>query len=257
MKKSDIAIIGFLIIGLGFGYFYDIQIARTLFNPHDEIGLFVQDYGNHLPYGIALFALLGLSINETNLLKKSLIQTLAILFILFNAIYLSYHLSFKLQDTLGFSLIFAYGLWFLVTHVKRFKTNTFKKWFKFILVSFILMVLIPNVLKLFILRFRPYMFMGGCLDYSFYLKWLPFNTDENFRSFPSYHVSMSGMMMVFVSYPMISEKYKRCVIVLSLVFISFIAYYRMVVGAHFLSDVMMSVLIDYLILRWVYLRIVK
>lgn len=257
MKKSDGLIIGLIAIGIIGGYFYDIQIARALFNPNDAVGLFVQDYGNLIPYGIGLFSLLGLSLNESNVFKKSFLQTLAILLTLFISIYLHSSLSFQLLDTVSFSFLFLMVLWILVKRVKRLKTKTFAKWFKFILISFILILIIPNGIKFFVLRFRPYMFMGGCLDYSFYLKWLPFNTSEDFRSFPSFHAAMSGIMMVFVAFPMQSDRFRKIAIVRSIVFISFIAFYRMVIGAHFLSDVSVSILIDFIIMRIVYYNIVK
>lgn len=257
MKKQDFIVLGLLVGGIILGYFYDFEIFKMLYFPHDFVGLVINDYANLLAYALAFFAFVGVGLNETNLIKKTLFETMAIFLVIAVGFMTHLTLDFELVDTMSFSFLFAYLIYLFVHRVKRFKTKTFYKWFMFVSISFVLLMLVPNVLKTFILRFRPYMYVGGCLDYSFYLKWLPFNFEENFRSFPSFHVSMSSLFFVFVVYPMQSEKSRNLNFYRAVLWIGIVGYYRIVFGQHFLSDVLVSVLIGYFILRWTYFKILK
>ncbi len=257
MRKNDFIFIGLLILGIVVGLFYDIQIASALFQPNDFVANVIDDYANLLAYAVGTFALIGLSLNETDLIKKTVYESLVIFLLIAVSFITHLKMGFDLIDTSSFTFLTGYGIYYFVHHHKAFKSSNFKKWFLFASISFICLLIVPNVIKMFILRFRPYLFMGGCLDYSFYLKWLPFNFQENFRSFPSFHTSMSTVLLVFTVFPHQSEKARNLRSYRAVLWIGIVMYYRMVVGAHFLTDTLVSILMAYIILRICYLRIVK
>lgn len=257
MRKSDIIVIVSLIVGIGIGLVYDFQIAQKLYFPNDLTANIINDYANFLAYFLGVFALIGLSLNETNIVRKSVYETTAIILVIVIGFIAHLRLGFELVDTMAISFILAYSIYFFSKRVKAFKTKDFHKWFMFILLSFIALLIFPNLIKTFILRFRPYMYMGGCLDYSFYLKWLPFNFEENFRSFPSFHVAMSALLMVFYVMPKQSEKSRNMSLYRAVLWIGIVSFNRMVIGAHFLSDTLVSILLSYIIIRILYIKIVK
>ncbi len=257
MKKQDLVILSLITLALITSFYYDFEIAKYLYNPDDTIAMLINDYANHLAYFVGAFALFGLALNTNDLIKKTIYETCAVIMVFAIALIMHINLGFELIDTLSFSLLGAYVLYVFVHRIKIFKSKLYFKWFLFTSLSFVLLLFIPNLVKTFVLRFRPYLYMGGCLDYSFYLKWLPFNFEENFRSLPSFHVSMSAFLMVFAVFPHQSEKARNLSIYRSLLWIGVVGYYRMVIGAHFLSDVLISLLLSYVILRFLYLKIVK
>lgn len=248
MKAPKLIFILFLLSLIFISFQVDIEIARSLFNPTNSLGQFIENYGNTIAYSVGLFGLLGLSLNEDNIVKKSLIQTLVIFLIITNVVLLSNHTSLKLSDTLVLSFFLSYLMYILLKRVKQFKSSAFKQWFKLTVLSFSLLTVIINLMKLFLFRIRPYLYMEGCLDYHFTLKWFAFNLNENFRSFPSFHVAMSAMLFVFVYFPNLKQATRSYIWFISFAWLIFVAYERMVMGAHFLSDTLVSSLIAFIVI---------
>lgn len=94
------------------------------------------------------------------------------------------------------------------------------------------------------LRFHEW--YSPCKDYKYWINEVGLDKDE-FKSFPSGHTSVAAvLMMSFVFLPCLDNKYKKWQIPLfyvGLVFTLLTGFVRILVGAHFLSDVSFGALL--------------
>ena len=85
-----------------------------------------------------------------------------------------------------------------------------------------------------------------CVNYKGYMETYGL-TSEEFKSFPSGHAAASmGVPLIAVFLPLIDEKYRKYrlpIFIGGLVFSLLVMFSRMLVGAHFLSDVSMGAMI--------------
>ena len=86
-------------------------------------------------------------------------------------------------------------------------------------------------------RFRELLEMGS---YDAFTPWYHLNGSNGHRSFPSGHTGGASMSYLMLYLPFVSEKWRKrstlCFVV-PFVFTSTVAFTRLVVGAHYLSDV--------------------
>ncbi|MCQ2472168.1 MAG: phosphatase PAP2 family protein [Clostridia bacterium] len=85
-------------------------------------------------------------------------------------------------------------------------------------------------------------------DFSNFTPWYVINTSQRAHSFPSGHTADAGMSYLLMLLPFVSEKckeYKLALFSISFFYTNFVAVTRMMMGAHYLSDVVVGSLISF------------
>lgn len=275
-----------LIAGIVIGSFYDLQISERIFSSRDPFGITCSAFGMVPGYGFIAF--LGGGIFMIALKKKNQLPLRIILFALgifgigistwltsleffsINGYYksgtgytiLSYVIAFFLEA--GF---FVIGLFLL-----RNNTND-KMWIALLVLAAALIIsLLPGttLMKDLVRRPRYREVPLGLEGVTFHNWWEPCPNykdlmslhgliSEEFKSFPSGHAATTmlipfflGMLPVFVPKLM---KYKMPLFYIGLAYCSLISFTRILVGAHYLSDVCFGALLT-LTLMWIAWEIV-
>lgn len=141
-------------------------------------------------------------------------------------------------------LLFGAGFLYTVSYINV--PEKLKKPLIIISISGIIALLVQvgviNIIKFFWgrMRFRAMLAEGS---FDGFTQWYIPNTNASsneFKSFPSGHTAGAGMSYLMMLLPMINEKWKKrktiCFVV-PLIYTSIVALTRMIMGAHFLSDV--------------------
>lgn len=232
----------------------DLWISINLYNPNSTWASFLQKYGE-IP-GL-LVALTGIHIYIVTLKASSNIKT-----ILFNGfllttgslitLYIFWLISFAISNSTA--LFNENRIYFFVTVIilnilisllfrKRYKFS--KKSILFSRISFKMFfygyLLMATPLKIFWGRIR---FRDLAENYSDFTPWYWPNGVTGNQSFPSGHAAMSFMMIVLFIFFMEKSFYKR--IILKALVISWglaVCTSRVVIGAHFTSDVLFGAMI--------------
>ena len=272
MKKTYLPIyIAFAVLIVGFiiGSFFDFQINDALFSSKNTFGLVVSTIGTVPGYGVLAFIgggllYLGLKNKVPNLAFRIVIYVLAA------AGYgLSIYFSGKeffgpngfdylgIQEFWGYFIVFPVqtAIAFLGYKVTSTSEND-KLWLIYIVMLLaILLALVAGVTLLKDIFHRPrFRTVAVTAGLDFHNWWEPCSNykdyialgiiKEEFKSFPSGHAgTCSVFMMSALFLPYISKKYEKAGLI---AFIAGAAWYllvsfaRMLVGAHFLSDVSMG-----------------
>lgn len=220
---------------------YDLQISNAIVNFHSWWGGFGQDYGEAPGYGIigiALTVLLGSPIKK---IKQQKIPGLVISAIGIGVmIYFIVNFNAKIMTICvhisGSILIFS---------LLEYK-NDLIEYRKFAQLVLLLAIINPLIFvqttKLLCgrVRFRDLVELG----FEFYTPWyLPPGPSIHHASFPSGHTAMGWMLLPLIAL-VIEKKAKKPLKIFTICFVSlwgfFIACSRVVIGAHYFSDVLFS-----------------
>ncbi|MDE5964244.1 MAG: phosphatase PAP2 family protein [Eubacterium sp.] len=96
-------------------------------------------------------------------------------------------------------------------------------------------------------RFRDLLAAGS---YDSFTPWYKINGINGNKSFPSGHTAGAGMSYLMMAFPYLSKKWERqktLCFVIPLVYTSVVAFTRLVMGAHYLSDVAMGGIVSFTI----------
>ena len=242
--------------------FYDLTISKFLFDSNSLVGNFVESFGEIPGILFALFAIftLGTNLNIKNknykklfFLGEVLISTGLILYLIrlfFNYFNFSFHFISLNGLTLGLSAILVSLLLFYLMKTKfsKFseKNNSFAK------LSVILLFIsgfIVEVLKFMWGRVRFRDLQEGITSFTSW--YLPQGLTGS-QSFPSGHAFLGWILIpLFLLFLNKNELKKWIFLILTIIFGMFVSYERIVVGAHYASDVLFSwgiVTITFLIL---------
>ena len=266
---------GILLIGLVLGSFFDLQINQALFDRYNGFGLTISSFGMIPGYGALAFlggALFSIAFYNKNTFNKWLRLLLMALGII-AAGAMVYFLGTDLFGVNGFDKKNIYWLGFVIMglvvcglFVFGFllgKKNENKYMWIAILIIFLAMLiaLVPGVTLLKKIMNRPRYRIAVAEGYvSFHNWWEPFKdrdvlinaypnilTKEEFKSYPSGHAGATMMSVIFLSYiPLLNKKwmkYQTLLFYIGFVWTLLVMFARLIVGAHYLSDVCTGALI--------------
>lgn len=275
MKKLNIHIyIAFAIFACLFvvGSFFDYQVNDALFHPLDTFGLTVSVIGTVPGYGVMAFLgggllYLGLKRELPNLAVKIIVFVLAAASFALS-VYFSGKEFFGENGFywLGIKKFWGYFIAFPADVAIAFlgykltsKSEYGKLWVVYlIMLAAIGLTLLLGVTMLKGIFHRPRFRSLGIDGVQFHSWWDPCKeyksyieaghlTKEEFKSFPSGHAgSASVFMMSTLFLPTLNPKYKKATIIAfysGFAWLLLVAFARMYVGAHFLSDVSMGALL--------------
>ena len=266
-----------LITGIIIGSFFDLQINKALFSDRNLFGIIITSFS--LALGYASLPFLGGILFRITLKQKFPRWAIAILHLISLAsIGIATYFSGKepfsvnsfnipgIEYTLlatGISLVFQTGVFFI--SFKLSKNSEFNPRMFIVLIIFMLAVfvaLVPGVTVVKSIMHRPRYRIVQLGEVKFYEWWKPcknykdFITDvvtkEEFKSFPSGHAGTSFFLtLLLTAIPVIFPKTRKYEILLFFIGFSysmFVGFVRMLLGAHFLSDVCWGMMISFICL---------
>lgn len=259
---------GVLLIGLILGSFFDLQINKFLFDRTNPFGLVVSSFGMIPGYGC--LSLLGGALLSIVLKYKEFKTWLKVILYACSIIMYGVSVYFLGKDVfsvngfenkklywLGFLImgVIMVGVFYLGTVLGKMNENP-KMWIIIlVLAAAIFMALVPGVTLFKSIMHRPRYRIAiyeGYVD--FHNWWEPFKDyklislpKEEFKSFPSGHAGASMVGLITLSYlPLFNKKWMKYQVVLfyvAFVWALVVMFSRLLVGAHFLSDVCVGALL--------------
>ena len=275
MKKMRLHIyilLGIFLVGFIVGSFVDLSLSQAIFSRDNPFGLTISAIGT-IP-GYMILAVLGGGFFAIGLHKDYKTIYKVILYIVAVAC-VGVAIFFTGREFFGengFKDAAPKWIGYLITtpiaggcgylgYLMSKKSNTPYLWLIFaILAFFIFMSLVPGVTLLKAIFHRPryrtvstleaslaglefHPWYQRCGDYKSYMSLLKV-TSEEFKSFPSGHAGASAVFVLGVSVlPLINKKYEKLQLPLfyaGFAWVLFVSFTRILVGAHYLSDVSMG-----------------
>jgi len=158
----------------------------------------------------------------------------------------SIEIIFSYITTLGLSQYYLIPS-FLLFLIFIKKNNAISKASLFIFLSVSISGILSIVIKMIFARYRPYMLFGG--DHLYGFSWFDYGYLVN--SFPSGHTTTA--FSAFVGFCFLFPRYK----ILFLLLATLIAFSRVVLDVHYLSDVIMGALLGTLTTYFLYIKLYK
>ncbi len=266
-KRSCLLIGGLLCILMVIGSFFDFQISTQLFNIDSLFGMLLASYGQ-LPAMLCV-SVAGMLLIKISKGQKKIVVILSYLFgILFNIfaimgitmdpmLYIP-HMSIVLSVMIAVIIVgvIDFIMWKLTQNANR---QQVKRVIILFLGVMFLEIIIINIIK--IPWGRPRMRMITAQNQVFQPWWV-IGSDmkeqlmslgiaaEEFKSFPSGHSANAACAMMLGVLPVICQKLKGKENILSFIGIVLtltVAFSRIIMGAHFLTDVTVGMSVTFLI----------
>ena len=283
MKKIRLflyPLLGVFLITFIIGTFFDYQVSRALFDNNNTFGLVISVLGVIPGYAMLAFIAGGL---VALAIHKDYKIWIKVVFYVFAAVCLVCSIHFSGREFFGpngfVGITKRFVGWFIVLPVMCGVTFLGYKMCKssdqdnlwlllLILAAALFMALVPGVTLFKVIFHRPrfrsvetigldfYHWYEPCKDYLLY----PDSLSEEFKSFPSGHSAASiafPTMALFL--PFIKKDYQKYVLpcfIGGLAWALLVMFSRILVGAHYLSDVSMGAIITILMMA-IALEVIK
>lgn len=290
MKKISLHIyivLGIFVVGFILGSFLDLPLMEAIFSEKNGFGLVMSVVGTLPGYGV--LAILGGAMFAIALKKEGFATPYRVIFYLCAAVGLGASIFFSGREFFGpngftneklewlgfvIALPIMAGLG-IIGYILGLTSDNNRLWILIIILMItIFIALVPGVTALKSLFHRPRYRIAVRYGYVEFHNWwnrcenykdiISINsgvlTKEEFKSFPSGHGGASAVFMLFAAFlPLINSKYQKLQLPLfygGLVWCLLICFSRILVGAHFLSDVSMGSLLTVLCMLVAYYFVV-
>ena len=264
-KKHFSIVIGVLIVGLIVGSFFDYQISTALYSKNNGFGIFFAAFGEWPGYAMLAFLggytfMLALKYYRKNiggigLMAGGVVAFGCASFFLGKAIF-SINAYNHPENTIFPGLLIGAGLMVPPLAAGIFFGNKVQNKELWKISLFVLLAIAAAIGAITVIKHIPhrprFRLVTSNSDVDFY-PWFRIFKDydncvsaginkEEFKSFPSGHVGISSAIFMSVYIPMLLEmknpkKLKSIFFYVSCAYILLLAYTRILVGAHYLSDV--------------------
>lgn len=265
------------------GSFVDLELNRALFSKDNGFGLSVAALSMNLGYAVIAF-MGGVIIYHAHKLNK--VSWQRICFLIGGLTYLGVAIHFDAGEFFGengwYGVVPEWVGYFIATPIMASATvggyfvarqaNNPRLWILMVVGAFFIglsLIIGTTVVKNIFHRPRYrlavyegyvgfYPWWERCKNYKDIMA-LSGLSKEEFKSFPSGHTSVCALTMFFVVlYPFVSGKelkYQPVYFYLALIYTLFVAFTRLLVGAHYLTDIAMGGLIT-LVCLYIYYEII-
>jgi len=226
------------------GTVYDLQLSQTLFDPNSWWAQFLADYGEFPGYICVYLAALSFSLkNQYRRFWQYLRPVIGsiVLFFMIKKIIISLHI---LDQTLLLDVL-LYSVCLSISIILTLFLSTLPISPEFSRITLKMAIIFPlffvQILKLVWGRVR---FRNLTSDHSNFTYWFhPQGLNGN-KSFPSGHVAMAWMTFpIIFLIPPTNKQIRFLVLILVLIWIFLVSLSRIIIGAHYLSDVVVSSLL--------------
>ena len=262
-----------LVVGLFIvASFYDLDIAKYLFSKDEPLGIFISSiglapgfFGGIIASGVIIaFNLKNKKKDRINILKKLILYGYSIAMALglwyYIAHQISSHNGYNINEFIGLAIIlpFACGALYLGYRIGK-KTNDDNLLLISLLYGIVLIITALGLAQIFKHiknrpRYRVLVDESTGLTMADYCNWWePFKyheginilkTDDNLQSFPSGHTTGAASTIMLALYlPLLFPKLgreRRLLFLGGVLWMFLVAFCRMWLGAHFLSDTMFA-----------------
>lgn len=267
-KKTIIAVLLMLAGCMVIGSFFDYQISSAIFNPNSFFGIFFASYGQlpaMLCFSIGGCLLIKIA-NKKHLVSFVLSYVFGILLTAFAILGIAMDPMLYIPNmSLPISVVIALVLvvvcdYLVLKYSKEAKREDVKKVIiAFIGIMFVEIMLI-NIIK--IPWGRPRMRMISVTPEASFQPWWVIGSEmkdklvalgvaaEEFKSFPSGHTGNAACAMLLGILPIICTSLKgkeKTLFISGFVFTLVVAFSRLVMGAHFLTDVTVGMTITFIV----------
>lgn len=234
--------------------FCDLQLDKLLNNTENIIAIWFKNTGE-IP-GRLICPLAGTVLFYTY--KDKLQQLAGAIIALGGSAYFGYYIGkyfFLDEHRMLFSIIYGLGFGITCLIIGKFIAIPDKHRDKLrqiailsIIIMFVQITVIEGMKYLWgRVRFRDLLASGS---YDAFTPWYQINGINGNKSFPSGHTAGAGMSYLMMAFPYLSKKWERrktLCFVIPLVYTSVVAFTRLVMGAHYLSDVAMGGIVSFTI----------
>ena len=276
-KKDCLLVLIGLIILLCIGTLYDYQIAQALFSPNHLFGIILAGYG-YLP-AIVCMAIGGILLIITAKTHKQVGKILCYIFgVIFQIAALTVmtiepmlyieNMNIILSLVIGILLVGSCD-YLIIKYTKDTDTKVLNKFIIVMLGVMLTEVIVINVIKVpwarprmrlivehVDVQFQPWYIIGSGLKEQLISTGI---ASDEFKSFPSGHTGNAACAILLCLLPLICTKLKgkeRLLFWSGVILTLLVAYSRMILGAHFLTDVTIGMgvtfVIAYIIVHCVY-----
>ena len=291
MKKISLHIyivLAIFVLGFIIGSFIDLKLMEAVFSENNTFGLVMSVIGTMPGYGV--LAICGGMMFSIALKKEGYTKLYKVIFYICSVVGLGASIFFSGREFFGengftgaapkwvgylIALPFMGGLAYLGYYL-GIKSDNNRLWLLvLVMMVAIFIALVPGVTALKSIFHRPRYRLVVRYGYEEFHNWwqpcsnykdiINLNTDllskEEFKSFPSGHGGASAVFMLFAAFlPLINSKYQKLQLPLFYVGLAWcllICFSRILVGAHFLSDVSMGGLLTIICLLIAYFVVMK
>lgn len=266
-KKNGIILGSFLLACLVIGSVFDYQISSLLFNPHSYFGMLFASYGQ-LPAMLcfSVSGLLLIRIKKPTLISRLLCITGFVLLTSFAVLGITLDPMLYIPNMpLGISALIAVCIVILTDGlIWKYSASADKKQIK-IFILILLGTILTEIILINIIKIpwsRPRMRMIAIQPQAAFQPWWVIGSDmkdhlltlgvaaEEFKSFPSGHSGNAACAMLLCVLPLITPQCKgkeTMLFMIGVLFMLIVAFSRIIMGAHFLSDVTVGMSITFII----------
>ena len=257
LKKYKTDIIIFYVAALAAllaALFWDLELDKILNNPKDIFSIWFQNTGE-IPSRL-ICPIAGTVLFYTY--KTKLEQAAGLIICLGGSAYFGYYIGkyfFIEENRMLFSIIYGLGfgivcliLGQLINVPDKYRELIRKTAILGIIVMFLQLAVVEGLKYLWgRVRFRDLIAAGS---YDAFTPWYKINGINGNKSFPSGHTAGAGMSYLIMLLPYISYKWKNRTQICfwtAFIYTSVVAFTRLVMGAHYLSDVTAGGIISFTI----------
>ncbi|MEA4875388.1 MAG: phosphatase PAP2 family protein [Anaerorhabdus sp.] len=226
--------------------FFDLKISMLVYNPNSLFGQILEACGEFPASMIAMFSSVGLWYTSPNHKKWFVTIGYGVLTILFgfmSAMLPSHYFNWNIVVTIVLTICYIGLSYYLCTKIKNEYLILFRKACIIGLLMFVLQILTVTGLKMLWGRER-YRNMFPNLE--LFTPWfLPqgLTSNNEFMSFPSGHSANAAMLIWLTLVPSFTSFNKKLWTIIPIIWIVVVPFSRIIMGAHFLSDVTFGVII--------------
>lgn len=252
-----IFIVSVVFLGLIFGSFYDLNIAKLIFTERNFVSYFTEYIGT-LPSAIVFVIapiMLFIYFDKNNKIKfHNVYKYLSLILVLFSGAFWGYdtlkdYLSKTIYAVAIGCLVILPFAYLLYLDLKRKYSDIYLKIAISIILAFVTSIILTFGLKYLIVRPRFYYLRTIDSSYSLFRNWYDFSFDKSIypnvskstfiQSWPSGHSSFVALLYLVLLTPFArkTNKRKHLVFVGVTIYAIFIMLGRMLDGHHYLSDV--------------------
>lgn len=261
-KQSKFFVIGLIlyVVGIATATFIDLNVSMSLYNPNSTFGWFFESFGELVMPIIGGLSAMYL-IRSTNTSKPlKAVYVLALLFNTLTAVALLVtHLKLNTILSIVVLLIYLVIIYFFSGYIPR-DNQLNKKCAHVGLILSVAPIVIVNLLKFVwgrerfrhmndpIAQFTPWYLIQGLTK------------NNEFMSFPSGHSANSSTILWITLLPLMIPNLnsKKAIFYgLAIVWFVLVMISRIIMGAHFMSDVLMGSLITFLIFNFLYKKMIR
>lgn len=257
LKKYKTDIIIFYVAALAAllaALFWDLELDKLLNNPKDIFSIWFQNTGE-IPSRL-ICPIAGTVLFYTY--KTKLEQAAGLIICLGGSAYFGYYIGkyfFIEENRMLFSIIYGLGfgivcliLGQLINVPDKYRELIRKAAILGIIVMFLQLAVVEGLKYLWgRVRFRDLIAAGS---YDAFTPWYKINGINGNKSFPSGHTAGAGMSYLIMLLPYISDKWKNRTQICfwtAFIYTSVVAFTRLVMGAHYFSDVTAGGIISFTI----------